>query len=330
MLAQVLLRFLHHFSPERAHHIVIFLLKWYQRLLRFKPTSRLGSPAIHIPHLSHLAFTSRLGLAAGFDKNAEVFAGLSHLGFGFIEVGTVTPLAQSGNPKPRIWRKSDRALVNSLGFNNVGLKKFHRNLRGLRNRSICPILANIGKGRDTANEAAISDYERGFRALEHSVDGFVVNVSSPNTPQLFQLQTEQFIEDLGLVAPQGLPIFVKLSPDLSNQQLAALCRMVAEHAKFAGVVLTNTSRALAQHLNMPTGGLSGPPLFARALECVALAKEQLKERKALIGVGGVSSRLDYQRMRSAGADLVEVYTGFVYHGPNWIREMAREASIVEG
>ncbi len=327
MLSQILLRLLHFVAPERAHHVVIFLIKWYQRLVRFKPKPRWVGPAIHIDGMPKLQFRNRLGLAAGFDKNAEAFAGLSRLGFGFIEVGSVTPVAQPGNPTPRIWRMPERSLVNALGFNNVGLARFHRNIKRLRRQAICPVLANIGKGKDTPNENALLDYEKGFRALENDVDGFVVNLSSPNTPQLFQLQTSEFLEGLGRIAPADMPVFIKLSPDLSNEEIATLCAMVAEHRKLSGVVLTNTSRIFAERLKMSRGGLSGPPLLSRALECVSIAKDVLKERKTLIGVGGVSSRLDYQRMRAAGADLVEVYTGFVYYGPRWIQEMAKEASL---
>lgn len=265
MLSHFLLRCLHRFGPERAHSVVVFLLKIYQTVLRWIPgkwyVKSFPIPHIQIARLTPLLFSNRLGLAAGFDKNAEVFPALSRMGFGFIEVGTVTPLPQPGNPQPRIWRASDRQLVNSLGFNNVGLAHFAKHIRRLRKFSQCPVLANIGKGRDTALQSALQDYQSGFSALENLVDGFVVNVSSPNTPQLFKLQTSEFVQGLTRIAPQGIPVFIKLSPDLSNADLTELCRMIAGEARLSGIVLTNTSRSLAEKAGYERGGLSGPGLF---------------------------------------------------------------------
>ena len=310
-------------DPETAHHTVIALLKsyqwWHFRLLK----QELGGEDLRVPGLPRLRFRSRVGLAAGFDKNAEVFAGLSRLGFGFIEVGTVTPLPQEGNPKPRIWRLRPDALVNALGFNNCGLSVFQKNLIRYRNAvSDFPLFANIGKGKLTPNEQAIDDYRQAFRALAHLVDGFVINVSSPNTPGLRSLQSTDFLEQVAKEIPVGKPVWFKFAPDLSESELLSLCEWIKREPRATGVVLTNTSRALADAQRFPLGGLSGGPLFQRALECVSLARSVFREDKVIIGVGGVSSGEDARRMRKAGADLIEIYTGFIYQGPDIVREVS--------
>lgn len=278
---------------------------------------------LHVVGLPRISFKNRLGLAAGFDKNAEVFASLASFGFGFVEVGTVTPRPQPGNPKPRLWRLPNGALRNQLGFNNLGVETAHANL--LRYKAYVwsvPIFANIGKGVNTPIEEALKDYQDAANALVDVVDGFVVNLSSPNTPGLRTLQNEGFLEALGRIIPQGFPALVKLAPDLEDEEIRKLAAQVGQSDHLAGLVLTNTSRALAESLaGATTGGLSGRPLFERALHCVSLARENLKD-KTLVGVGGVSSVEEAKKMRSAGADLVEIYTSFVYQGPRLVRELA--------
>jgi dihydroorotate dehydrogenase len=255
-----------------------------------------------------------------------MFAALAQLGFGFIEVGTVTPEPQRGNPKPRIFRVSPQALLNHLGFNNCGLVQFRQNLLAYRDLlQGFPLFANLGKGKATPNENALEDYDEGVRGLIDCVDGFVVNLSSPNTPGLRTLQNGLFLEKLAGIFPGSLPVWVKFAPDLENQEIVELCHQIKAERRFSGAVLTNTSRKLALGLpGKPDGGLSGFPLFERALECVAIARGALGPQKTLIAVGGITDGRRAQKMRSVGADLVEIYSGFVYRGPELIWEIKKE------
>lgn len=315
------------FSPEIAHSLGVFFVKIYQKLLVvFSKHNCRPAFSLKKGHLESLVFPNRLGLAAGFDKNAELFVGLSRFGFGFIEVGTVTPEAQEGNPKPRLWRVEPEGLINQMGFNNCGLKSFQNHLRRLRPFCSVPVLANIGKNKTTPNERAIEDYQILFKGLVNDVDGFVVNVSSPNTQGLRELQSVEFIEHIESAAPRK-PVFVKLAPDLDSEQLIQLCRKVNESPRLSGIVLTNTSRAIAQRdYEKDQGGYSGEKLFEMSLECVAVARENLKDGKCIIGVGGVNSPERAKKMLSQGADLIEVYTGFVYQGPKFIKNISQELS----
>ncbi|MBI4404594.1 MAG: quinone-dependent dihydroorotate dehydrogenase [Deltaproteobacteria bacterium] len=313
-------------DAEVAHTLVITLLKGYQWLLfnilrRRMPSLNKGCS---LPVFSKLNFRNRLGLAAGFDKGAEVFAALAQLGFGFIEVGTVTPKPQIGNPKPRLWRHPPDALINHMGFNNCGLPRFKKNIEKYR-RFVpgVPLFANIGKNFNTSLTEAIKDYQALLQSLRPYVDAFVINLSSPNTPGLQSLQSTTFLDQIAAVAPTDLPILIKLSPDLDNKTLLELYAQVNATKKFNGVVVVNTSARLAQSLyQAPQGGLSGRPLFERALECVALARGVLKYPKIIVGVGGVSSAEDVLKMRKAGADLVEIYTALIYRGPQILRELS--------
>ncbi len=316
-------RILFFFQPETAHHIAVFFLK----LLPVKKD--FSKAPVYLPKVASLSFKNRVGLAAGFDKNAEVFPALSNFGFGFIEVGTVTPVAQKGNPKPRLWRTPEKTLVNQMGFNNCGLEIFKENIVKGRKKTSIPLLANIGKNKATPNAEAYSDYEKGFLALKDCVDGFVVNISSPNTPNLRDLQSQGFLEKILSFAPTTVPIFVKFSADLESNDLVSLLDFVGK-SRFSGVVLVNTSSKLAvDFAGKTSGGLSGTRLFEKALEKVSLAKEVLKDSKTIIGVGGVSSVEQYLKMRKAGADLVEVYTAFVYQGPRLVQTLANvEATSV--
>lgn len=310
--------------PEKSHSFAKICLQAFQWLY-FKFLRRPYRPlaAIHVSHVPLLKFPSRVGIAAGLDKNADFFAALGLLGAGFVEVGTVTPLPQEGNPKPRLWRPAPGILINHMGFNNVGLSVLALNLARYRPyvRGL-PLLANIGKNRDTPLEMASRDYQLCFEALRNSVDGFVVNLSSPNTPGLQSLQTETFLEAIANFAPPGLPVWVKLSPDLSNEELSRLALQVKASPKISGLVLTNTSREMAQEFfGWEHGGLSGRPLFSRALELVSIARDALGPDKTVVGVGGVWSKESAVQMRRAGADLVEVYTAFVYRGAGLLKDL---------
>ncbi len=310
--------------PELAHHVGIALLKVWQFLVfRILHRCILGPGPVVIPALGSLRFRSRLGLAAGFDKNGEVFAALGSLGFGFVEVGTVTPLPQQGNPKPRIWRVGGKGLRNRLGFNNVGLGQFQKNL-SLYRAAVpgLPLFANLGKGKDTPNDGAIKDYALSAKVLRTHVDGFVVNLSSPNTPALRELQDAAFLENLAKALPPDVPVLIKFAPDLTDEELQKLCAVVDNQPLFCGVVVTNTSIRLARQYG-GEGGVSGPELFARSLECVKIARSSLRPAKIVVGVGGVSTPEQARLMREAGADLVEIYTSFVYQGPGVIKALKK-------
>lgn len=314
------------FSPERAHHLAVAALRRYQ-WVRYCVMRRKLIRSREIAIGRQWKVSSRIGLGAGFDKNAECFAGLATLGFGFIEVGTVTPIPQPGNPRPRLFRIKNRGLVNRMGFNNCGLTQFKKNIECYRSK--VPgllLLANVGKGKDTPLENAASDYAAGLTALKDSVDGFVVNVSSPNTPNLVSLQNESFIKDIAGAIEKNAPgktVLVKLSPDLIDSDLEHLIAVIGQQPQISGVVLTNTSRKFAEKDFPEGGGASGPFLLERSLKLVKKAREILGPEKVIIGVGGVSSRLDYERMLGAGADLVEIYTAFIYEGPELVHELSK-------
>ena len=278
------------------------------------------------------AFASPLGLAAGLDKNAEAVGVFSGLGFGFLEVGTVTPRAQPGNEAPRLFRlPPDEALINHMGFNNQGLSVLEGRLRG--HHSV-PIWANIGKNKDTPNERAAGDYLAGVRALAGVADGFVVNVSSPNTPGLRALQHAD--ELFALVSTvlneaetqrvkhlRALPVLVKLAPDLSDADFEASVDAV-QQAGAAGLILSNTtlSREGLSHPNREqAGGLSGRPLTTRSTELVRRAFQQTGGTLPMVGVGGVFDAQDAYAKIRAGASLVEVYTALIYEGPGLPRRI---------
>lgn len=312
--------------PEMAHDIAVFFLKWWGRLKCPFGVKAPGRAAVIHPTLSRLRFGSRVGLAAGFDKNGLVMPAIRGLGFGFVEVGTVTPLPQAGNPKPRLWRVPPDALVNHFGFNSDGIVAVRSRVITFKmNNPDFPLFLNVGKNRNTENEKALRDYELGLDAFRDIADGFVVNLSSPNTPGLTELQGRPFLEGLASVLPRGAVVFIKISADLDPGRFEEVVSFVAGEKRFSGLVVSNTSRTLAEARGFEKGGLSGAPIFERSLEAVAKAKSLLRENQVLIGVGGISSLADAKRMRQAGADLVEVYTSFVYQGPTLIRQLSELA-----
>lgn len=321
-MISVLHRLLLKLPPEFAHHIAVTLLRIYQKFISFFGTQNSSERFnIRLKSTPTLNFANRVGLAAGFDKNAECFSALARLGFGFIEVGTVTPMPHQGNPNPRLWRVKPEGLINQMGFNNCGVNQFKQNLR--KHRSFChvPILANIGKNRQTANESALEDYRSLFSELSGEVDGFVVNISSPNTVGLRDLQSTQFLEQIEKIAPQK-PIWVKFAPDLDDKSLQDLFFYLKKSPLFAGCVLANTSRDIAlKQYQREQGGYSGEKLFDRTLELVGLCREIFQEEKSIIAVGGINSPERAKKIRQAGADLIEVYTGFVYEGPQLIKSL---------
>ena len=335
MYKRIILPLLFRFDAETIHHLVTTLMKVAFAIPGVSFLSRtwfVMSDRRLERTVFGLTFPNPVGMAAGFDKNAELVRELSDLGFGFVEIGTVTPRPQPGNPRPRLFRlKADGGLINRLGFNNKGagpaaerLRQFANNRNGRR----VIVGGNIGKNKDTPNENALSDYQAGFRALFDTVDYFVVNVSSPNTPGLRDLQEREPLTHL-LTAlqtenrqrPKAKPILLKIAPDLTNGQLDDIIAIVAETG-IAGVVATNTtiSRAdlttdAATVTEMGAGGVSGKPLRDRATEVIRYLHQRSGGAVPIIGVGGIFSAEDALEKLNAGASLIQVYTGFIYEGP---------------
>jgi dihydroorotate dehydrogenase len=283
-----------------------------------------------------LKFRNPVGLAAGFDKNSRLFKNLAHFGFGFIEIGTVTPQPQSGNPKPRLFRlPADEALINRMGFNNAGAVAIARRLKRKHGNII--IGANIGKNKETPNQEAFRDYELCFLALRDVVDYFIINVSSPNTPGLRDLQEKEpltklllHLQKLNKSLSSPRPILLKIAPDLSNAHLDTIIEIVKE-TKIDGIVATNTTISRAK-LKTPrdiltgigNGGLSGKPLAKRSTEVIRYLYQKSNRSFPIIGVGGIHSAADAMEKLNAGASLIQLYTGFIYEGPALIRKIKQE------
>ena len=317
---------------EKAHYFTVNLLKLSLKVpfskLLFKKLFCLESPLIQRTVFG-IDFPNPIGLAAGFDKNATCFNEMEYCGFGFVEIGTVTPLAQDGNDKPRLFRlKKDKAIINRMGFNNNGMAEAVENLKRKSPGSKLIIGGNIGKNKITSNENAIDDYIVSFKALFEYVDYFVVNVSSPNTPDLRALQEKEplkkILTALQLVNesyPKKKPLLLKIAPDLSNEQLDDIIEIMLE-LKMDGIVATNTtiqrSGLLADDLQIEkigAGGLSGKPLSQRSTEVIRYIHQKSKGAFPIMGVGGIHSVEDALEKLDAGATLLQIYTGFIYEGP---------------
>ena len=315
-------------SPERAHRITFSMLEAAKHI----PGALLlvggrKPPASAAVELMGLRFPGPVGLAAGMDKDAKHVDALGRIGFGFVEIGTLTPLAQAGNDRPRLFRlKADRALINRMGFNNGGVIAA---VERLRNRKPGVIVGgNIGKNKATPNERAVEDYITCFEALVPVVDYFVVNVSSPNTPGLRELQDKApllailvELRKLNVQHPTPKPILLKIAPDLTDAQLDDVCAVVKESG-IQGVVATNTTISRAGLITpkaevdaMGAGGVSGTPVRKRSTEVVRYLRQRLPKPSVIMGVGGIDSAAAAIEKLEAGADLVQVYTGLVYEGP---------------
>lgn len=323
--------FLFRFDPEKIHEFTFECIRIAHKIPGMRALLRAIYTVNH-PALKRtvfgLEFPNPVGLAAGFDKNAALFDELASFGFGFVEIGTVTPLPQPGNDKPRLFRLSeDKALINRMGFNNKGAETAAARLR-FRKKDGPIIGGNIGKNKVTANEDAGSDYLKCLRALHENVDYFTVNVSSPNTPGLRALQDKEPLmkilhelkeENSRFQHPK--PILLKIAPDLSNEQLDDIIEIVRE-TKIDGVIATNTtlSREGLQSANRnETGGLSGAPVTQRATEVIRYLKNKSNHAFPVIGVGGIMNVQDALDKIDAGADLIQLYTGFVYEGPGLVK-----------
>ena len=337
MYKHILRPLIFNLSPENAHRLAMFLLKFAGNFFPFnlliKKIYTFESPKLHI-NVAGLKFENPVGLAAGFDKNAEAFDEMGLLGFGFVEIGTVTPKAQPGNPKPRSFRlKKDEALINRMGFNNYGVDFAVEKLKKRKNHKQL-IGGNIGKNKITPLDKADDDYLISFESLFAYVDYFVINVSSPNTPNLRKLQDKEPLKKLidkvlklNISKDNPKPVFLKIAPDLTNPQLEDIVD-IANNTDLAGVIATNTT---IERKNLKTdktmlksigdGGLSGKPLRKRSTDIIKFLRTNLNKEKAIIGVGGIHNAKDAIEKLEAGADLIQIYTGFIYEGPKLVKEI---------
>ncbi len=318
------------FDPEKVHHFTFSLIRFLNKIgfgPIFKSLYEVNNPKLE-REVFGLKFKNPVGLAAGFDKDAKLYQELSNLGFGFIEIGTLTPKPQEGNPKKRLFRlKADSAIINRMGFNNGGVEEAVLRLK--KNKGVL-IGGNIGKNKVTPNENAVDDYTICFEALFPYVDYFVVNVSSPNTPNLRELQDKepltkllQTLQNLNNEKPTQKPILLKIAPDLTDEQLLDIIDIVKE-TKIAGVIATNTTisrEGLQSENKVEVGGLSGKPLTKRSTEVIRFLSEKSNKAFPIIGVGGIHSAQDALEKLEAGASLVQLYTGFIYEGPQLIKEI---------
>lgn len=322
-------------DPERAHHLAVAVIRAIPPLGLTGLVRRFTrpDPALAVETLG-LRFESPFGMAAGFDKDARSIRGLWALGFGHIEIGTVTAIAQKGNPKPRLFRLvDDRAVINRMGFNNGGAAAAAERVARQRRHRARPIIgANIGKSRVVAVEDAVPDYRASARALAPVADYLAINVSSPNTPGLRGLQDERLLRPLiaaVLEEAGSTPVLVKIAPDLDDAAIDAVCALARELG-LQGIIATNTTIGRAGLASDPAiveaagaGGLSGAPLRARALEVLRRVRAAVPDDFCVIAVGGIDTAEDAAERLAAGATLVQGYTAFLYRGPLWARQVTR-------
>lgn len=325
-------------DPEQAHHVGMAGLSLAHHALGgLLPASR-PLPGM-AQTVAGLVFPNPVGLAAGLDKNADHLDALGRMGFGFLEVGTVTPRPQPGNPRPRMFRlPAAQALINRLGFNNLGLDAFLRNVSRSRwvkdRRGILGL--NIGKNADTPIDRAVDDYQTGLQAVYPWADYVTINISSPNTKNLRDLQSEQALAGLLLALKKTqsalqtkhqkrVPLFLKIAPDLNEAQLESIAQLIRRH-EIEGLITTNTTldRTAVEGLGHAdeAGGLSGGPLAEKSKQVLTQMRSLLGPETAIIGVGGILSAQDGLEKRLAGADLVQVYTGLIYRGPDLVTDLA--------
>ena len=315
-------------DPERAHHLTFSLLKNFGGIGKLFLPKPITDKRLE-REVFGLKFKNPVGLAAGLDKNAVAFEEFSELGFGFVEIGTLTPKPQPGNDKKRLFRLvEDSGIINRMGFNNEGVDAAVERLKN--NRKGVLIGGNIGKNKVTPNENAVDDYKICFEKLFLFVDYFVVNVSSPNTPNLRELQDKEpltkllgELQKLNSQKEKSKPILLKIAPDLSDEQLLDIIDIVKE-TNIAGVIATNTTlsrEGLISENKKESGGLSGKPLTKRSTEVIRFLSEKSAKAFPIIGVGGIHSAEDAVEKLEAGASLVQLYTGFIYEGPELIRQI---------
>lgn len=326
------------FDPESIHHFVFSVLKLAARLPGMKSLIHMFYGSDHQAlerKLLGLTFKNPVGLAAGFDKDARLIDEMAALGFGFVEIGTLTPRPQPGNEKPRLFRlPQDQALINRMGFNNEGAIAAVERLR--KRKSTVIVGGNIGKNKDTPNEKAFEDYTYCIEALYPHVDYFVVNVSSPNTPALRELQGKEplrkllsSVKELIGTKEKPKPVLLKIAPDLTVEQLDDIVEILLS-TKTDGVIATNTTisrdglaTSADDVIQIGAGGLSGRPLRTQATAVISYLRKQLGPDYPIMGVGGIMSPQDAIEKMKAGANLVQIYTGFVYEGPGFVKRINR-------
>ncbi len=321
-------------NPEKAHHFTFDLIKITFKIPGVKTVFNWLFNDINSSfekELMGLRFPNPIGLAAGFDKDAKLVDELSAFGFGFIEIGTVTPVQQDGNPKPRMFRLPlDNGLINRMGFNNEGVDAAAKNLKRRKGKLI--IGGNIGKNKFTSNENAIDDYLLCYKSLYPVVDYYVVNVSSPNTPGLRALQEKEpltnllhQIQLLNQSMSKPRPLLLKIAPDLSNEQLDEIVEIVLLE-KLDGIIATNTTITRTDlktndKITIEAGGLSGKPVKDRSTFVISYLRKKAGSKLVIIGVGGIFTAKDAKEKLDAGADLLQVYTGFIYEGPALVKNL---------
>ena len=334
MYKKIISPFLFLFDPEKIHTFTFFMIKVFFKIpiLGFIIESfyKVESPKL-TRKLFGLNFDNPVGIAAGFDKNATHISEFEKFGFGFIEIGTVTPKPQDGNPKKRLFRlKEDTAIINRLGFNNDGVVKIKNRLK--KNYNVL-IGGNIGKNKVTPNSQAKNDYLICFKDLYNYVDYFVINVSSPNTPGLRELQSKEFLNDLfndlnKLRSKEIIkkPILIKISPDLSKEKILEILEVIDTN-NIDGIIATNTTidyPNLKSKNKNETGGLSGAPLYDKSNEVISFISKKTSGKLPIIGVGGISTPEQAVKKIEAGAHLIQLYTGIIYEGPGIVRKINKK------
>ena len=334
MYKKIISPFLFLFDPEKIHTFTFFLIKVFFKIpiLGFIIESfyKVESPKL-TRKLFGLTFENPVGIAAGFDKNATHISEFEKFGFGFIEIGTVTPKPQDGNPKKRLFRlKEDTAIINRMGFNNDGVTKIKNRLK--KNYNVL-IGGNIGKNKVTPNSQAKNDYIICFKELYNYVDYFVVNVSSPNTPGLRELQSKEFLNDLFIELNKlrsnetiKKPILIKISPDLSKEKILEILEVIHTN-NIDGIIATNTTidyPNLKSKNKNETGGLSGAPLYDKSNEVISFISKKTNGKLPIIGVGGISTPEQAVKKIEAGAHLIQLYTGIIYEGPGIVRKINKK------
>ncbi len=322
------------FDAERAHDITLKSLKWAEKsgLLHLYP----NAPKSISRHVMGIDFPNAVGLAAGLDKNGAVIDGMSALGFGFIEIGTITPRPQPGNPKPRLFRVTEaNGIINRFGFNNLGVDNLIENVKGAKYKGVLGI--NIGKNFDTPNERAVDDYLLCMQKVYAHAHYITVNISSPNTKNLRDLQEKEALSSLlsslkleqsKLAEKHGkyVPITLKIAPDLNHEQVVEIANLLMQH-QIDGVIATNTTLSRdavkGMHNAEETGGLSGAPVKQQSTIVIGQLSKQLQGSLPIIGVGGIFSGADAAEKIAAGASLVQVYSGLIYKGPKLVRDICK-------
>ena len=316
-------------NPESIHNFSFFIIKFFLRIPLVKnlikslfsyENEKLNTS------LFGINFKNKIGLAAGFDKNGEFLSEMECFGFGHVEVGTITPRPQPGNPKPRLFRlKSERALINRMGFNNDGVEQILKRIKSYRGNLV--IGANIGKNKTTPNSKAVDDYLYSFKKLRNFVNYFVINVSSPNTPNLRALQSKDKLNDLlhqiqleNFSKNKPVPILLKIAPDLSKNEIDYIISVTIKN-KIDGIIATNTTISREGISSSEIGGLSGKPLHNKSNEIIKYLKIKSKSKVKIIGVGGIFNGNDAKEKINSGADLVQVYTGWIYEGPSMVKKI---------